>query len=185
MDYRVYWNQGSGGSFFILEDSIGIVNQYSTTTTLADLDDGVEYRFKVVAMNAVDYGAVSSQVAIYAATIPNAPAAPTMVSQSDTAISIQWTENPLSDNGGSPVTDYRIYWDHGNADGVFVELVESTTPSLTYTLNTVDPGEIYSFKLTAINVVGESLKSTEVSIIASQEPGTPGTPVKVSADDSP
>jgi hypothetical protein len=56
---------------------------------------------------------------------------------------------------------------------------------LTYTELTVVPGKIYSFKITAVNVVGEGNQSSQIQIIASLVPGTPVTPIKVSADSSP
>jgi hypothetical protein len=148
-----------------------VVTQYSTSTSVADLTDGAEYRFKVAAENAVGDGAISDGVAIYAATVPNAPAAPTMVSQSGTSITIQWTDNGSSDTGGSPVFDYRIYWDNAAGDGVFTELAETTAPDFTFTTGDVEAGYNYRFKITAINIVGESLKSPEVAIIASSLPG--------------
>ena len=64
-------------------------------------------------------------------------------------------------------------------------LAESTTPDLFYTLTSVQAGLSYRFKITAENVVGESLKSSEIALIASSLPSTPGTPSKVSADDTP
>ena len=95
----------------LLESEIDVVTQYTTTSAVADLTDGAQYRFKLVAFNAVSDGAASESVAIYAATIPATPDAPTLLSQSDEAISIQWTESPESANGGSPILDYRVYYD--------------------------------------------------------------------------
>ena len=65
-----------------------MVTQYSTTPAVADLTDGAEYRFKLVAYNAVGDGAASDQVTIVAATVPGTPATPELLSQSDVAISI-------------------------------------------------------------------------------------------------
>ena len=90
----------------------------------------------------------------------------------------------MSDNGGSPITDYLIYFDNG-LGGSFQVLAETTTPDLSYTLTPVVAGTSYRFKVTAKNVVGESLLSSEVSIIASSLSGQPSTPTYVSADDSP
>lgn len=41
--------------------------------------------------------------------------------QSEYQIDISWTE---PENGGSVITDYKVYWD--NASGTFVELAAST-----------------------------------------------------------
>ena len=175
--YRVYWNNGSGGNAVVLlENDIGVVTQYSTTSAIADLtEDGAQYRFKLVAFNAVNDGAASESIAIYAATVPATPDAPTLLSQSDEAISIQWSASPTSANGGSPILDYRVYYDEG-LGGSFSQLTDTTTPDFEYTLTNVVAGEIYRFKITAVNVVGESLRSSEVALIASSLPSTPGTP---------
>ena len=77
-------------------------------------------------------------------------------SQSDEAISIQWSASDVSDNGGSPIIDYRVYYDNA-LGGSFVPLATTTTPDLFYTLMEVTPGLSYRFKITAMNVVGESL----------------------------
>jgi len=46
------------------------------------LTAGVRYRFSVVSVNAVGYSVMSIPYGIYAASVPNAPSAPTMISQS-------------------------------------------------------------------------------------------------------
>ena len=140
LDHKIYWNGGSGASYALLEASVGVVNQYSTSPTESDLTDGNEYRFKIVAVNAVGDGAVSDAIAIYAATVPNAPAAPAMVSQSDVSITIQWTDNALVDTGGSPVIDYKVYWDNAEGTGDFYELAATTAPAFTYTVGSVTAG---------------------------------------------
>ena len=129
--------------------------QYSTSPQVASLTAGALYKFKTAALNAIGEGNLSDEVSIYAATVPGAPSAPTLVSQSDAGISIQWTSLPLDNNGGSPVTDYRVYWDNGEGLGQYYLRLASTTPSLTYTETLVQPGKTYSFKISAVNVVGE------------------------------
>lgn len=181
----MYWNNGSGAPNQLLESDLEVVTQYSTSPTVSDLTDGADYRFKIVAFNAVGDGAYSEQVSIVAATKPAAPTPPQLLSQSDEAISIQWVESPLSDNGGSPILDYKIYYDNALGNNNFILLAASTTPDLTFTLTSVTPGLSYRFKLSAVNIVDESLQSSEVAIIASSLPSTPGTPSYVSADDSP
>ena len=67
---------------------------------------------------------------------------------------------PVGNNGGSPVLDYKVYWDNGDGLGVFTLRKSTTTPSLTYTESTVVPGKIYSFKIAAVNIVGEGNQSS-------------------------
>jgi hypothetical protein len=54
--------------------------------------DGVVYQFSIKSENAIGTGPLSSVVEIYAATIPEAPSPPTLVSQSASSITIAWSE---------------------------------------------------------------------------------------------
>lgn len=124
---------------------------------------------------------MSSPVSIYAATIPNAPAAPLKKSQSSTTITIKWSAQAANTNGGSTITDYKIYWDNGQANN-FVLLAASTHPNFEHTVSSLTSGTYYNFKMSSVNVVGESLQSQITPILASSLPGIPGTPAKVTAD---
>lgn len=57
--YKVYWNDGSGVPNKLLESELDVVTEYSTSPTKTDLTDGADYRFKIVAFNAVGDGAFS------------------------------------------------------------------------------------------------------------------------------
>ena len=143
---------------------------------------GASYRFQIQALNAVGEGDLSDEIAIYAATVPGNPSAPTMVSQSETQISIQWTALPSGSDGGSPVTDYKVYWDNGESLGNFYLKQATTTPAMSFTATSLTAGTFYSFKIAAVNLVGESSQSPFLQIIAAILPGPPNTPYLVSAD---
>lgn len=59
LGYKIYWNNGSGTTNILLESALDVVTQYSTTQAVSDLTDGAEYRFKLVAFNAVGDGDIS------------------------------------------------------------------------------------------------------------------------------
>jgi len=65
----------------------------------------VVYTFKITARNVVGFGADSSEVAIRAASIPNAPAAPTTTINKDESVTISWD---APQNGGSEITSYTV-----------------------------------------------------------------------------
>ena len=102
-EYQLYWNQGPITNSFVV---------YSTTSssvfqaTIPDLTSGNPYIFKVRAKNAVGESPFSAEFTIYAATVPNAPNAPTQVagSNAQTTIDIEWTT--ANSNGGSTITGY-------------------------------------------------------------------------------
>lgn len=91
---------------------------------------------------------------------------------------------PTTD-GGSPILDYKVYWDAGAMDGVFVLLQASTGNLLTFTQTAgiVVDGH-YSFFVTAMNAVGESPYSAKLTVIAATVPGQPIQPYKHSASTS-
>ena len=64
----------------MLKADLPVVTQFSTSTEVADLTDGADYRFKLVAFNAVGDGAFSELLSIVAATVPLAPSAPLLLS---------------------------------------------------------------------------------------------------------
>jgi hypothetical protein len=83
------------------------------------------------------------------------------------------------------VTDYKIYWDNPVDIEGYVVLASTTTPSFSHTVTNLVAGHEYRFSMVAVNVVGDSDKSTSVGFIASGYPGVPGQPQKVSASDEP
>lgn len=83
---------------------------------------------------------MSPSSTIKAATIPDPPATPTMVSQSTSTIVIEWTD-PY--NGFDTIIDYKVYWDAGRGDNVFDLLADSTFNTLTYSKSDLTPGVYY------------------------------------------
>lgn len=55
---------------------------------------------------------LSDGISRIAASVPSAPLDLVLVSQSTTSITFAWTPN--GNNGGSPVTDYQIFWNQGS-----------------------------------------------------------------------
>lgn len=56
--------------------------------------------------------------------MPSQPGAPTWITSSETSISIEWT--PAEDNGGCPITEYKVYRDDGE------QVMASSTAGLPY-----------------------------------------------------
>jgi hypothetical protein len=83
------------------------------------------------------------------------------------------------------VLDYAIYWDDPTDAVGFVVLASSTTPYLSYTVSNLVAGHEYRFRLSAINIVGESDLSISVGFIASALPGVPGQPFRLASSEEP
>lgn len=68
-------------------------------------------------------------------------------------------------DGGSPVVDYRIWYDDATSGVSFVELVSGL--SLTsYTAANLVQGQTYQFYVEARNIEGYSTQSNTVTILA-------------------
>jgi hypothetical protein len=137
---------------------------------------GVTYQIRVSAYNDVGESSQSAALSIMAARVPNAPTNVQMSSQSSTAISISW-EKP--DNGGSPLTSYRIFSDQATDGTTFSEIVPSTGLTITFEIDFgISADFVYRFKVAAVNAVGVSeLSVASDPIRAASVPQTPGQPV--------
>ena len=146
----------------------------STFYTISGLDCGFTYLFKVQSVNEAGQSELSaSSNAIYAAEEPGIPQNLQLVSRSDSQIKIEW-EAPET-TGGLPITGYKVYKAEGS--GVYAE--DTSAPSKTdegikeYELTSATAGSLYSFKISAVNPIGESLVSNPIKIIAADLPNKP------------
>ena len=143
----------------------------ATSKVIEGLSDATTYSFKIIATN----GNGNSASADFAdATTNSVPGAPQSVSASvsSTTISTSWSA-PTS-NGGSSITEYKVYLiDNSGAD---VTAQTKTTVNTSIDITSVSPGT-YSVKVTAKNAVGEGARST-----ASTSVTVAGTPTLLPND---
>ncbi len=140
--------------------------------------DGTTYYYRVSALNVLGEGAPSNERSAtpVAAPVLNVPDAPTLGSVTGTGpVLLSWT--PGVSDGGSPVTGYSVY--RGTVSGG--ETLLATLGSQTgYSDGSVAYGTTYYYQVTAVNAVGESALSGELSVTAdapdTTAPSKPGTP---------
>jgi hypothetical protein len=92
------------------------------------------------------------------AAVPDAPTDLVLDSADISQVTFTWTA-PF--HGGSPITEYKVYWDEGDSEVVdFVlsdELSSYGTTASIYTRTVgVEAASLYRFKVTAVNEIGES-----------------------------
>ncbi|MDF2094028.1 fibronectin type III domain-containing protein [Knoellia sp. 3-2P3] len=156
----------------------------ATSTTVTGLSSNVAYTFTVKALNDIGYSLASdpSNSVIFsdggsAATAPAPPTGVTAVAGNGQA-TVSWTRP--ADDGGSPITGYRIA-----GRGVTWDMTAgASATSIVFTGLT--NGETYKFKVEAINAVGYSVASefsNEVtpSVGAGPAATAPGAPTSVRA----
>lgn len=96
--------------------------------TVTGLTRGALYQFSVSAINTIGESLLSSISSIYAATVPLAPAAPTIVLQTASAITIKWIE---PDNGGNNIDDYQVKMCLGSSASCSFATIAVTTNGAT------------------------------------------------------
>ena len=143
----------------------------TTSYTVRNLTNGQSYTFKVRAVNSV--GESTASAASSSVTPATVPGAPTGLSATagNQQVALSWTA-PTS-NGGATITDYE-YSQNGSATWT------STGGTATsYTVQSLTNGQSYSFRVRAVNRVGESTASAASSSVT---PATvPGAPTGLSA----
>jgi len=147
---------------------------------VSGLTPGKEYEFNMKSVNAFgqsDYSA--SPLTAYPGVVPTSPAPVVFSSVSRTSITISWTLLTNEDTGGTsaepiPITSYNLYSKNAaGSSGYF--LLASLTGS-TYVVTHLPPGVLYDFRISAVNVIGESAISTSSQMMAGAAPSSPGKP---------
>jgi hypothetical protein len=83
------------------------------------LEPGIVYTLRVESRNLVGYSDYSATVDILAAQEPDPPILLADVPSITLAHRIGLTWAPPEFNGGSPIYDYRLWYDDARGDGVF------------------------------------------------------------------
>ncbi len=132
-----------------------------TTTSLSFNDtgvtNGVTYYYWVFAVTDVYGAGLPTWVSVVPGVPPSEPTAVSS-STSDDTVTLSWSVP--TDLGNPAVHEYRIY--RSSSSGAGYVLLGNTT-NLSYTDTTVDFDVTYYYVITAVNAVGESTFSEEVS----------------------
>ena len=131
----------------------------ATTYTFTGLTNDTSYTFKARAVNGIGNGAAATAVATPSATVPSVPQSFTAV-PGIRQVALSWVA-PASD-GGSAIIKYEVSRDNGTA---WVDASSATTHTFTGLTN----GTSYTFKVRAVNGIGNGAAATQ--------PATTTTPV--------
>jgi hypothetical protein len=150
--YRIYRGTTSGTASLLA--TVGNVLSFTDTAAA----NGGQYVYQVAAVNGFGQGLRSTEAAAQRGTAPSAPQAVSATTGGQ-GITVRWS-SPAA-NGGSPITSYRIY--RGTASGSET-LLASVGPDITnYLDKSVGRKTRYLYRVTAVNVLGESVPSNEVT----------------------
>lgn len=144
-DYKVLFCIGSNPSctFSTLQSS----TSGQKTSTLGSLIKGNYYQFKVQAHNVIGFSASSPVLLVVAADPPSQPNTPTLDAANTSAsqISVHWVAP--SDNGGSAITSYTLYWKLSTS-GIYTNSYPTTdVVTLTHIITGLTAGAYYDIKV--------------------------------------
>ncbi len=162
-NYKVYRGTTSGGESPLA--TIGNQTKYTDQSVAG----GVTYYYTVTAINAIGESGFSNE-----ASPPTPPTTPPTPPQGLTAtastgdVALNWAAP--SSNGGASITAYNLY--RGITSGNEILLTTLATQTF-YNDTNVAGGTTYYYKVTAVNIVGESASSNEVSAMPVSSPTPP------------
>ena len=142
-NYKIYLD----GS---LIDTIGNVLTYTDTISGAEIGSGLTY--KVVAVNAIGNSPDSNTSFITSWDVPDAPTGFQAIT--GMPITLSW----VTPNSDDTITNYKIYRDSS--------LIDTITPANSYTDNTAVTANSYTYEISAVSGVGESVLSASSSATA-------------------
>lgn len=123
--------------------------------TVTGLTNGILYYFRLTAINALGSSTPSSSVSATPRTIPGAPTSVVATATGPTTASVSFVAPAPASNGGSVITGYIVTPYIGAS--AQATSVGSSSP---ITISGLTTGQIYTFRVQAVNVAGSSAQST-------------------------
>ena len=162
------------------DDLVANTKNTRTNYSHTELDPGSERHYRVSAINSTGVGSPSSVAGATTFDVPSRPTDLIATPNGEAQIDLSWTEP--SDDGGSPITGYRIEVSE-NADSDWSVLEENTRSKATsYRHTGLSAGETRHYRAFAINEWGRSVSSNVAQ--ATTDADEPGPPTDLAAEAS-
>src|SRR5438093_1289947 len=147
-NYKIYRSSSSGTEG--LYTTIGNVTSYTNT----GLPNGATYFYKVSAVNSIGSSALSNEASATTFSIPSAPQNLQATGHIGN-VTLSWQ---APSNGGSPITNYKIYRSSSSGtEGLYTTIGNVTS----YTNTGLPDGHTYFYKVSAVNSIGSSALSNK------------------------
>ena len=155
--YKVY--RGLTSTAMSVIATLGNVTAYVDNTVV----NNTLYYYKVTALNQVGESAASSTVSVTPKP-PTVPSVPQTFKATGLAPGIKLTWVAPASNGGSPITNYKVY--RGTTSTSIPFLTQVGNVLLYQDASAAPVGTRFYYQLTAVNAVGESVKTAAVNTTA-------------------
>ena len=167
LGYNVYAGMSSGGESQIPVNGALVSG---TSYQVNGLSNGVTYYFVVKAVNVVGASQPSNEASTTAGTVPSHPVL-LPVTVGNGSVTLTWVAP--SSTGGSAILGYDVYV--GSTSGAESGTPDnpSPVPDTTYAVQGLTNGTTYYFTVEAVNALGNSAPSNEMSGTPVTVPGAP------------
>ena len=132
--------------------TVASVKPTQNTVTFTNLTNGLEYTYRVNAVNIAGISLDSSSITLMPKTVPSAPIMYSVIND-DIYTNVTWVAS-ITD-GGSPITGYKLRYVTGTTT-TDISYSDVTTASLNLT-----KGLTYTFYVYAVNIIGLSTISNQ------------------------
>jgi hypothetical protein len=179
--YKIEAKSGSGTFSNLVSNTGTTITTYSHT----GLTTGTTYTYRISAINNIGTSVTSAEASAIptSSSTSGAPSAPTglvATASSGTQVNLSWSAP--SNNGGFPITGYKIEYKVGSSS--YANMVSNTgTTTTAYSHTGLTSGQLYVYRVSAINSVGTSTASNEASSTPTQSSASsvPGSVTNLSA----
>ena len=190
LGYQIWRDNGFGGDFKSLYDNDSVL---AVTYLDTELTNGRTYRYMYRIRNTNGWSEFSPIGYLVAASVPNAPGAPSLTSVDDGQFTLAF--NSPTDTGGSRILSYMIEIDEGELNTPLRQVMADSTHASIYYLGTetyftgssgthtftestdaafeVTPGKIYRVRWKVTNLIGTSEGSKALRIGFGEQSSTP------------
>ena len=169
--YRVQWRPGD--SNFADSDPKATVRDDAQSRRIPRLDNGTEYFVQVMAINDVDDGPWSSPASATPASVAGPPTSVAAV-RGDRSVTVTWAAP--TDDGGSPVTGYKVQW-RAESELYHSSRQATVTPGagedLRHEFTGLANGTEYFVRVLAVNAVDDGEPSGGEPFTPATTPGAP------------
>jgi len=166
-DYILEYKISTDSTWTVFPDAVSS----DTSGTITGLTTGTSYDVRVAAVN--DFG--TSGYSPIVTFVPGAPGNTFITATpQDSSVFLQWAEPMIT--GSTPITDYVIEYKLAT-DPTWIVLDDPVSTDTFATVAALTNGSPYSFRVAAVNSVGQGSYSNTTTVVA----GTPSEPTNVVA----